>query len=283
MNLLGTDRLRKMEAEYTDAEVRYFLSLDTRRVALETLLGCALRLRHTGAIFCIACGRKTSRSFNQGYCFPCFRRLARCDLCVVRPDRCHYHLGTCREPEWGDAHCMIPHCVYLANTSGLKVGLTRRNRGPMRWIDQGAVQALPVIETDTRQQAGFVEVLFSEYGISDRTNWRRMLAQQPPELDLPAERDVLLARLMPDVEALCERFGSGSIRALDREQTLEFDYPVQHYPRKVRSLNPGKKPVIEGRLLGVKGQYLILDVGVLNVASYAGYEMEWSAADQVGL
>jgi len=280
---LGTDRLRKMEAEHIGCEVRYFLSLDARRVALETLLGCALRLRHTGAIFCIACGRKTSRSFNQGYCFPCFRRLARCDLCVVRPDRCHYHLGTCREPEWGDAHCMIPHSVYLANTSGLKVGLTRRNRGPMRWIDQGAAQALPVLETDTRQQAGFVEVLFSEHGVSDRSNWRRMLAQKPPGIDLCAERDALLAQLMPGIEALRERFGQGSIRTLEREQTLDFDYPVQQYPSKVRSLNPDKTSVIEGRLLGVKGQYLILDTGVLNAARYAGYEMEWSAEDPGGL
>lgn len=280
MNLLGADRLRKLEAEYEGAEVRYFLPLDGRRLSLNALLGCRLRLRHTGAIFCIVCGRKTSRSFNRGYCYPCFRKLAQCDLCVLRPERCHYHQGTCREPEWGDAHCMIPHFVYLANTSGLKVGLTRCNRGVMRWIDQGAVQALPVFETDTRQQAGFVEVLFTEHGVSDRADWRRMLSCIPPPLDLYAERDVLLEQTAAGVEELRRRFGGSGIRRVESAEALDFHYPVQEYPPKVRSLNLDKTPSVEGCLQGVKGQYLIFDVGALNVGSFSGYETEWSAASQ---
>ena len=75
----------------------------------------------TGRIHCVECGRATKKSFNQGHCFPCFRSLASCDRCITSPELCHYDAGTCREPEWGEAHCMQPHVVYLANSSGLKV------------------------------------------------------------------------------------------------------------------------------------------------------------------
>ena len=89
------------------------------------LLGSTIKLNYLGRIECIYCGRKTKKSFSQGYCYPCMIKLARCDSCIVSPEKCHYDEGTCREPEWGEQHCMRPHYVYLANSSGVKVGITR--------------------------------------------------------------------------------------------------------------------------------------------------------------
>jgi hypothetical protein len=67
-------------------------------------------------------------------------------MCILKPEQCHYEAGTCREPEWGLAQCFKPHYVYLANSSGIKVGITRESQIPIRWIDQGAVQALPIMK-----------------------------------------------------------------------------------------------------------------------------------------
>ena len=157
--------------------VQYHLPIGDEAVALNPLLGRRLALNYAGVITCIACGAKTKRSFSQGYCYPCCMRLAQCDLCVLKPETCHYHLGTCREPEWGEQHCMIPHFVYLANASGLKVGITRTSQVPTRWIDQGATQALAILKVRTRRQSGLMETALKQY-VADKTNWQAMLKGQ---------------------------------------------------------------------------------------------------------
>jgi hypothetical protein len=193
----------------------------------------------------------------------------------MKPELCHFFEGTCREPDWGERHCFQPHVVYLANASGLKVGITRASQMPTRWLDQGAVQALPMLEVDTRQQSGFVEVLFKEQ-VSDRTNWRAMLKGSTERLDLAAERDRLLERLGSGLDNLRERFGADAIRVLDASP-LSFDYPVLEFPTKVVSHNLDKNPRVDGTLLGIKGQYLILDSGVINLRKFTGYEVRVSA------
>ncbi len=117
----------------------YFLRLDDEEIRLNDYLGQTLMLDFAGDIHCQACGRKTNKSFNQGYCFPCFNKLAECDACIMSPEKCHFHLDTCRDPAWGERRCMQDHYVYLANSSGLKVGITRGSQVPTRWFDQGAV------------------------------------------------------------------------------------------------------------------------------------------------
>lgn len=148
---------------------RYALRAGDQRVGLNACLGRPVRLTWSGAIACTHCGRATRKSFAQGYCYPCFKKLAQCDTCIVKPETCHFFAGTCREPAWAERHCFQPHVVYLANSSGLKVGITRGTQVPTRWLDQGAIQALPILEVATRQQSGFVEMLFKEE-VADRTN-----------------------------------------------------------------------------------------------------------------
>jgi hypothetical protein len=263
--------LRKMRVEVGDP-IRYTLPVGNESVALNALLGGAIGIRFTGNIHCVACGRKTNKSFNQGHCFPCFRSLASCDGCIVRPERCHYHLGTCREPAWGEANCMRPHVVYLANSSGVKIGITRESQVPIRWIDQGAAQALPVARVASRRLSGLMEVAFKEH-VADRTDWRRMLKGEPESVDLAATRDTLLEQCGEALSDVTDEHDSADPEFIADAESLAFHYPVLAYPAKVASINLDKTPEIEGTLMGIKGQYLILDTGVINIRKYGGYEV----------
>ena len=266
--------LRKMAiepGESAQAPARYRLRLGEHYLPLNERLGQPLSLTWTGAVACTHCGRATKKSFAQGYCYPCFKRLAQCDTCIMKPETCHYYQGTCREPEWGKQHCFQPHIVYLANSSGLKVGITRKTQMPTRWLDQGAIQALPIVEVDTRQQSGFVEILFKEL-VSDRTNWRAMLKGDVAQLDLRAERDRLFTELGDGLRQLADIHGDTAIRKLDAAP-LQFDYPVDTFPRKIISHNFDKQPQVEGVLQGIKGQYLMLDTGVINLRKFTGYDV----------
>lgn len=272
----GEGSIRKMLSAL-DEPVNYSLPLGDQQVPLNSLLERTLRLESLGEIHCIHCNRRTKKSYSQGYCYPCFAKLAQCDLCIVSPERCHYHLGTCREPEWGEQFCMTDHIVYLANSSGLKVGITRVSQVPTRWIDQGASQALPILRVATRQQSGLVEVLMREH-VSDKTNWRALLRGEPEPLDLLAERDRLLDLVKDGISDLQERFGLQAIQPITATQVQEITYPVLQYSPKPQSANLDKEPVLEGTLLGIKGQYLLLDTAVINIRKYTAYNMAFSVS-----
>lgn len=260
--------LHKMRVE-AGPPVGYWLDLEDGSVALHEHIGRALWIDWLGEIHCIHCGRKTAKSFNQGYCYPCFRSLARCDICIVSPEKCHYDAGTCREPEWAEGHCLQPHVVYLSNTAGVKVGITRETQIPTRWIDQGARQALPLARVPTRHDAGRLEVAFKDH-VADRTNWRAMLKDDYEAADLPllAEglRQQVEPALEPDLAARIEWL-------LERAKPRILDYPAESWPRKISSFNLDKTPRVGGRLQAIKGQYLIFDAGVINVRKYAGYRV----------
>lgn len=255
-----------------EVPVVYSLPVGTDEVPLNAYLNQTLQLVWSGAIFCIACGRQTTRSFNHGYCYPCFKGLACCDLCVVKPELCHYAQGTCREPAWGLAHCLQSHYVYLANTAGVKVGITRASQLPVRWLDQGAVQALPVFRVPSRYQAGLLEVALKKY-VTDRTDWRRMLRGEPESHNLRARRNELLRQCGDDLITSVLPSHEKTTVLLEEAETQTFTYPILRYPTRVAALDLNKTPHVEGILLGIKGQYLLLDTGVLNIRKFAGYEV----------
>jgi hypothetical protein len=263
-------------ASLTQTPVDYTLKVGKARIDANALLGERLRLEYLGRILCRHCGRETRKSFNQGHCFPCFRKLASCDSCIVSPEKCHYHLGSCREPEWGESFCMQPHLVYLSNASGLKVGITRHTQVPTRWLDQGAESALPLYQTSSRYLAGLVEVAAKAH-VSDRTNWRAMLKGSPDPVELERERERFRELLAPDVAALRTEYGEDAVTDLDDSPAF-WSYPVDRWPEKVSSHNLEKHPVLEGRLDGIKGQYLIFDSGVINIRKYTAYEVTLSKA-----
>ncbi len=250
----------------------YQMVLGEQRVDMNPLLGQKITLVHTGEIHCQACDRITRKSYSGGFCYPCSQSLARCDLCIMKPETCHYDAGTCREPDWAEQFCMKDHIVYLANSSGVKVGITRIDQVPTRWLDQGAIQALPIFRVKTRYQSGLVEMIFKAH-VSDRTDWRKMLKGLAEPMDLHAKRDELMAECRAEIDALQQRFGEQAIFPLLDKDVLAIDYPVQQYPEKVTSFNFDKTAEISGVLKGIKGQYLILDTGVLNIRKFSGYQV----------
>jgi len=276
---LAIGGVRKMRTRLAET-VEYRLPLGDAEMPLNDWLGHKLQLSFRGEIHCIHCDRKTRKSFSQGYCYPCFTRLARCDSCIVRPENCHFFAGTCREPEWGEANCMIEHIVYLANTSGVKVGITRGSQVPTRWMDQGATQALPVFRVSNRLQSGLVEVLFARH-VADKTHWQAMLKGPGDVLDLAAARDALMAECAADIETLQAAHGLAAIQPLPDAAETTIRYPVLEYPVKVKSFNLDKTPDIGGTLLGIKGQYLMFDTGVINMRKYGGYRLELTTTTEI--
>lgn len=269
---LGRGSIRKMAARLETPVVQYAFRLDEVEVPVNPLIGQTVRLEYLGAIHCSHCGKRTKTSFSQGYCYPCMTKLAQCDVCIMSPERCHYDAGTCREPSWGEQFCMTDHVVYLANSSGIKVGITRASQLPTRWLDQGASQALPILRVATRQQSGLVEDLLRSQ-VADRTNWRALLKGDAEAVDLVAVRDQLFDSCGDGIRALQERFGLQAIQPLHDGEPLEIRYPVEAYPGKIVSFNLDKNPVAEGTLLGIKGQYLIFDTGVINIRKYTAYQL----------
>lgn len=263
--------IAKMKTRLADT-VEYFLPVGEKELAMNTLLEQDLTLHYQNEIHCIHCGRKTKKSFNQGFCYPCFTSLAQCDMCIMKPEQCHYDEGTCREPEWADSHCMQDHYVYLANSSGLKVGITRGNQIPTRWMDQGATQALPIFKAKNRHMSGLVEMIIKSHA-NDRTDWRKMLKGNAEPMDLAAERDRIFELINAEMATMLAERGSDAALALNNEQQVEIQYPVLQFPSKVTSFNFDKTPEVAGKLMGIKGQYLIFDSGVINIRKFGGYNV----------
>ena len=171
---------------------------------------------------------------------------------------------------------MVDHVVYLSNTSAPKVGITRVSQMPTRWIDQGAVQALPIFRVATRHQSGVLEHALKEH-IADKTGWQAMLKGEPPPADLWSIRNQLLGTLANELETFVSVFGAGALQPLEVDGQVNIKYPVQRYPEKVKSLDLDNQAIIEGKLEGIKGQYLLLDIGVLNIRKFTAYQVSFSA------
>ncbi|MDF2152372.1 DUF2797 domain-containing protein [Vibrio sp. CAU 1672] len=274
MSLLITGTLSKMRATL-DGEVTYRLPVGNEEINLNPLIGLPLTLTHTGNIYCCSCGKKTKKSYSQGHCFVCMKKLASCDMCIMKPETCHYDQGTCREPEWGEANCMVDHFVYLSNTSSLKVGITRHTQIPTRWIDQGATQGLLVFKVKSRYISGLIEVEMAKH-IADKTNWRALLKGDGEPLPLAEQFAQLLPLVENKIAEIRQRFGDDAIQILN-EKITDLSYPVQQHPTKITSHNFDKNPVVSGVLQGIKGQYLIFDTGVINIRKFTSYEVEVSA------
>lgn len=249
--------------ETATSPVQYYMQADNVLIDLNKLIGKKLSVQFSGKIFCVGCQRLTKKSFSQGYCYPCFIKLPACDMCQVRPETCHFDQGTCREPEWGLKNCFISHTVYLACSPQLKVGMTRSHQRMTRWIDQGASQALPLLQVSSRKQAGNVEVELKK-SHADKTAWQMMLKGLDLNIDLLEAKKKALRELNQKFDVEIETV----------QDPFCFKYPVLEYPQKVTSINLEKQNVFTGDLLGMRGQYLIFDIGVINIRKYSGYQIK---------
>jgi hypothetical protein len=259
--------IKKLLAQMNNP-IDYYLPIGEHTIHLNTLLGKEISLRFAGGIYCIQCNRKTAKSFQQGYCYPCYRKLHECNLCMIYPEKCNYPKTDCPDT-WEHAHCKQEHIIYLANSSELKVGITRVSQIPTRWIDQGASQAIALFKVGNRYQAGVVEVLFKQF-VPDKTNWRKMLKGEFTMIDMGAAKEALLQQAN---SALFELHKDHN----DLQHLVEADwtlrYPILQIPQKLTAFTFDKQSEIQGTLLGIKGQYLLLDSGVLNIRKHAGYSL----------
>lgn len=249
-----------MHTEFSEP-IQYTLTLGNDDLNVNQLLGKKIRMEFEGRINCVSCGRLTKKAFGQGFCYPCFRDAPENAECIVRPELCEGHLGKGRNPEWELKYHVQPHVVYLALSSGLKVGITRKTQVPTRWIDQGAAKAIILAEVPYRRLSGEIEVALKEH-YNDKTNWQRMLKNQIMEADL-LEKKNEAASLLPDDLAKY---------VVENSTIWNLHFPHLDTPEKVKSIRLEKQNSLEGILTGIKAQYLILDnQNVINIRNHAGY------------
>ncbi len=254
--------LKKLKVENA-SPVKYFLPVE-QEILANDFIGKYLKINFLDEINCVKCGRKTNKTYGEGFCYHCFLTAPEADTCIVRPELCRAHEGISRDMEWSKQNCLTEHYVYLAVTDHVKIGVTRKNQIPARWIDQGALKVIKVAKTPYRQLAGEIEVDLKRF-YSDKTNWQKMLKNEIEDVDLKEEKKRAAMLLSPYLR-----------RYLDPDPTiLTFTYPLLEVPKNVVSLSLDKTPVIEGVLTGIKGQYLIFDnEKVFNVRRFTGYKVK---------
>lgn len=264
-----TGNIRKMKSELSE-EVLYRLPLfeilePKHEVDMNGLIGQTIKISFDKEIHCVVTGKKIPKAYGEGMSYEAFMNSPYAVESIIRPELSQAHLGIAlRDLEWEIKHDVQPHIVYLSRTSGVKVGVTRKTQVPTRWIDQGAVEAMVLAETPYRQAAGLIEVALKEH-IADKTNWRAML-----------KNDVDTSESLVDIKRKLEEHIPVELRefvAKDSESTF-LNFPVTEYPIKVKSMKLDKEPVIEKKLSGIKGQYLIFDdETVINLRSHSGYRI----------
>ncbi|NMH27478.1 DUF2797 domain-containing protein [Flavobacterium silvaticum] len=260
MHYEGT--LSKMATEPTEP-IQYFLVFEDSFLNMNQVLGRDLSIEFTG-YQCLECGKR-KKIFRQGFCYDCFYASASAGDWIMRPELSTAHLGIAdRDLDYESSVQLQPHIVYLALSSEVKVGVTRKTQVPTRWIDQGADEAVTILEVPNRYLAGITEVALKNHFV-DKTNWRKMLQNEVLTLDLLEEKGRIFDFLPEEVRPYFNT---------DLNEHLKINYPVLAYPKKVTSLNLDKTTRYSGKLIGIKGQYLIFEDGtVFNIRGYEGYRV----------
>lgn len=251
--------LRKMQTEI-GSPIQYYMLFESDFLNVNQILDKRLKIefiKHQ----CLNCGNNRP-IYRQGFCKTCFFEIPSAGDWIMRPELSKAHLDQeDRDLAYEKKVQLQPHIVYLANSSNVKVGVTRKGQIPTRWIDQGAHEAIEIVEVPNRYLAGITEVALKDH-VGDKTNWRTMLTNTVVDENLQEWRD-RLKQYIPE-EALPY--------FLDSNAETELEFPVLQYPTKVKSLNLSKTPTFEGTLKGIKGQYLIFeDNTVFNVRGSEGY------------
>ena len=255
--------IKKMKSNLLDS-VAYQIPIDDKLFPISDYLGENISFEYLQEIHCVACNRLINKSFAQGYCYPCFISLPQTSECILRPELCRAHKGESRDMEWSKYHCLQDHFVYIALTAGAKVGVTRATQIPTRWIDQGAVQAVKLAKTSNRYEAGVIEIELKKY-ISDRTSWQKMLKN---DIDYSIDIVELKNHLINQISKKNHKF------ILENSKVVDINYPYISFPEKVKSVNFLKESKIEGKLIAVKGQYLLFNNDqVLNIRKHSGFKV----------
>ena len=256
MNYQGV--LKKMLTENAN-EIQYYLDMNTDFINMNQLLNKEITINFV-SYECLNCHLE-KQIYRQGFCKSCFFDTPNAGDWIMRPELSKAHLGIeDRDLVYEKAVQLKPHIVYLANSSNVKVGVTRKTQVPTRWIDQGAHEAIEIVEVPNRYLAGITEVALKNH-VADKTNWRKMLKNDVDDVSLLEWREKLKEFIPEEAK---EYF-------IENNSETNLNFPVKKYPEKPKSLNLQKTPLYKGKLVGIKGQYLIFeDETVFNVRSNEG-------------
>ncbi len=234
-------------------------------VSINEWVGQRIKIQFSGNIHCIATGKKVNKTYGEGLSYDAFLTSPLSCPSIVNPELSRIHEGIAlRDFEWEQKHHNQPHYVYLSRTSSIKVGVTRSTNLLSRWIDQGATEGIRLAETPYRQLAGKIEVMLKEH-IADKTAWQSMLKGECSDnLSLLEKKNQLLDYFPEELYTFVD----------DHDFIQTIEYPTLQLPSKPKSIKLDTTPEVEGRLLGIKGQYWLLDNDrVLNIRAHAGYEV----------
>jgi|TARA_B110001454_G_scaffold131019_1_gene122062 hypothetical protein len=250
--------LKKMMTENAD-EIQYYLDMKTDFLNMNQLINKEISLNFV-TYECLNCHLE-KEIYRQGYCKSCFFDAPNAGDWIMRPELSKAHLDEeDRDLTYEKSVQLQPHIVYLANSGNVKVGVTRKTQVPTRWIDQGAHEAIEIVEVPNRYLAGITEVALKEH-VGDKTNWRKMLKNDIEDVSLVAWREKLKDFIPEEAKQYF----------IENNAETHLKFPVLKYPEKPKSLNLIKTPSYKGKLVGVKGQYLIFeDQTVFNVRSNEG-------------
>tara|TARA_B110001454_G_scaffold215893_1_gene238143 strand:+ start:1874 stop:2665 length:792 start_codon:yes stop_codon:yes gene_type:complete len=250
--------LKKMLTENAE-EIQYYLDMKTDFININQLLNKEIAINFE-TYECLNCHLE-KEIYRMGFCKSCFFDTPNAGDWIIRPELSKAHLGIeDRDLAYEQSVQLKPHIVYLANSSNVKVGVTRKQQVPTRWIDQGAHEAIEIVEVPNRYLAGITEVALKNH-VADKTNWRKMLKNDIEDASLMEWRDKLKEFIPEEAK---EYF-------IDNNTETHLNFPVIKYPIKPKSLNLKKTPNYKGKLVGIKGQYLIFeDETVFNVRANEG-------------
>ena len=256
--------IRKMQSEFKNP-IKYYLEFKDDFICLNDLLDKEVSIKFL-YYFCLSC-EKEKEIFRQGYCKNCFFEQAQAGDWVIKPELSTAHLNIeDRDLDYEKRVQLQPHIVYLANTGQLKVGVTRKTQVPYRWIDQGAHQAVELVEVPNRYLAGITEIAIKEF-ISDKTNWRKMLTSNNNDLDIMSCKEEMKKHIPKETQQYY----------INSDTKTDINFPVNEFPLKPLTQKLIKTKEIKGTLKGIKGQYLIFEENkVFNVRSHEGFVVEIS-------
>lgn len=260
--MLYTGVLTKMQTEFLEP-IQYYLVFENDFIHMNQLLNKMVEIKLVGHQ-CLSCGLDRP-IFRQGFCKTCFFDKPFAGDWIMRPELSTAHLGKeDRDLDYEKKVQLQPHIVYLANSSNVKVGVTRKSQVPTRWIDQGAHEAVEIVEVPNRYLAGITEVALKDF-VADKTNWRKMLKNDIEDENLLEWRQRLNQYIPDEAKAYF----------IDNNSETHLQFPVEKYPEKPNSLNLKKLIEYSGKLVGIKGQYLIFeDNTVFNIRSNEGLVVE---------
>jgi len=263
--IMRRDTLKKMDTDLQDV-VQYTLDIHGETHNMNDYIGKNIKIEWSGDVIC-SCEKVMKKFYRSGFCYQCYWDSPMASQSIFKPELCTAHLGIEeRDLEWEKEFQIAPHYVYLANSSGIKVGITRGSQGVIRWMDQGASQAILLAEVPNRRFSGDIEVSLKRF-VADVTNWRKMLSGTPDFVDLVQLKEELSLHLPEELKQYI----------LPNNTVTEIKYPVTKYPTKIKSVKLERTPIIEGELMGIKGQYLLLDEDrVFNIRSHEGFISKFS-------